>query len=274
LHGERLEGRWSLVRMRGKARERAENWLLVKRTDEAATEAKPSRVKRKSAAGDAYDARDLKGARRRAQPASFLPQLPTLVDAVPEGDGWLHELKLDGYRLVAFLEGGRVRLCTRSGADWTARFPTLATALAGLPVRRAVVDGEAVVLSADGSTDFQALQNSLGDGDAAQHVYFAFDLPHCGGYDLTESPLVERKELLARLLEAHGSRLGRGFGGGWSSAGDGGGAGGTMPIRLVSAACGRAGGTPGWPPLRSRSGANGTVGGPPSRLGPPAAGGR
>jgi bifunctional non-homologous end joining protein LigD len=114
----------------------------------------------------------------------------------------VHEIKYDGYRLLALVEAGRARLLTRHGGDWTARFPTVAEALAALPVERAVVDGEVAVLDAHGVPDFQALQNSLRGGRGAGHVYFAFDLLHCEGHDLSGVRLAERKELLQSLLSA------------------------------------------------------------------------
>src|SRR5690606_24607810 len=101
------------------------------------------------------------GSRRGSLPSSLTPELPTLVEQAPEGDGWLHELKYDGYRLLCRIDQGRVRLLTRSGKDWTARFPGIAKAAASLPLERALLDGEAVVLRPDGTSDFQAMQNVL-----------------------------------------------------------------------------------------------------------------
>lgn len=230
LAGERLRGRWTLVRTGGRERGSKENWLLVKRSDtnpDAHTE--PAQLDRSVATGRTMraiaaeadrtwtsageqenenerrrngrvDPAALTGARRAAQPKALEPQLATLTESVPEGDDWLHELKYDGYRLLAFRDGKRVRLRTRRGNDWTERFPTVAEAIAALPVNRAVLDGEVVVLDSHGASDFQALQNSLDRGEAAAHVFFAFDLPFCEGYDLRASPLAERKALLARLL--------------------------------------------------------------------------
>jgi bifunctional non-homologous end joining protein LigD len=135
--------------------------------------------------------------------ASGLPirelQLATLVDEVPEGDEWLHEQKFDGYRILAHREGRRVTLLSRRWKDWTAEFPTVAEAVAALPARRVILDGEVAVLMPDGRTSFQALQNALGRGSASL-VYFVFDLLALDGEDLRARPLEERKARLADLV--------------------------------------------------------------------------
>jgi bifunctional non-homologous end joining protein LigD len=133
-------------------------------------------------------------------PASFSPALCTLVDEAPAGDEWIHEIKFDGYRIVARVDGGRVRLLSRNGKDWTTRFQSVANAVAKLPVSRALLDGEVCVVERDGTTSFQALQNALGEDEARGVTYFVFDLIHLDGYDLSAVPLLERKKLLAKLL--------------------------------------------------------------------------
>src|SRR5690606_8679786 len=100
------------------------------------------------------------GGRRKALPATLRPQLATLVDRMPPGDGWAFEIKYDGYRVLARVKGGRTRLFTRNGKDWTDRFRRQARELARLPVREAWIDGEMCVFRADGMTDFQGLQNA------------------------------------------------------------------------------------------------------------------
>jgi bifunctional non-homologous end joining protein LigD len=145
---------------------------------------------------------------RTSAPPAGLPvrelQLATLVDAAPEGDQWFHEQKFDGYRIVADVKDGRVRLLSRRFKDWTAEFPSVAQAVAALPVERAVLDGEVAALLPDGRTSFQALQNALGTGDLA---YFVFDLLALDGEDLTPLPLEERKARLKALLaQANGRR--------------------------------------------------------------------
>ncbi|MBB4638656.1 DNA ligase D [Longimicrobium terrae] len=140
------------------------------------------------------------GAKRAAFPAEFTPALATLVDDVPAGDDWIHEIKYDGYRLVAHVRGGKARLITRNGNDWTSKFPEMATALSALPVRDAVLDGELVVLSPDGRTSFQALQNVLNSGRTSELVFYAFDLMHRDGMNLRGASLLSRKEALRELL--------------------------------------------------------------------------
>lgn len=126
-------------------------------------------------------------------------QLATLADAPPAGDGWLHEVKLDGYRILAVRESPRapVRLLTRNFNDWSAQFASLADALATLP-GAFMLDGEAAAVLPDGRTSFQALQNARGAG--ARLAYFAFDALAIGGDDLTTRPLEERKVRLEQLL--------------------------------------------------------------------------
>jgi bifunctional non-homologous end joining protein LigD len=129
-------------------------------------------------------------------------QLATLVDAPPEGPQWLHEIKLDGYRLLGFVSGSVPVLRTRNGKDWTGNFPSLATALATLKAKDAVLDMEAVILDAQGKSSFQALQAALSDpGGARRIVAYVFDLLHLDGTDLTSLPLAERKQKLERLLK-------------------------------------------------------------------------
>ncbi len=129
-------------------------------------------------------------------------QLATLVDTPPEGAQWLHEIKLDGYRLLGFISGGVPRLRTRNGNDWSESFPSLAAALGTIKAKAAVLDMEAVVLDSQGKSNFQALQTALGDGgDPNKIVAYVFDLLHLDGKDLTELPLTERKQKLRSLLK-------------------------------------------------------------------------
>jgi bifunctional non-homologous end joining protein LigD len=232
LHGEKLRGAWTLVRMSGQASDGGKNWLLIKRRDSAArppklsdiTVSEPNSVttgrtlEEIAAAGRGEGKRPpvtlprstlnvatLPGAVRRQQPKTLAPQLATVAVAPPRGDDWLHEVKLDGYRIIAILREGEARLISRNGHDWTDRFPDIAQAVASLQVPRAILDGEVVVLAADGTTDFQALQNAVRAGTDNRLVYFLFDLPHCGGFDLSRTPLIDRKKLLSRLLPAAGN---------------------------------------------------------------------
>src|SRR5215212_4173964 len=161
----------------------------------------------KRSAAERFPARELA---RRDKPDHFPefiePCLASLAPDVPEGDRWLHEIKWDGYRLHARVESGRVRLLTRRGLDWTARFPPIADAAARLPFQTAYIDGEAIVENRVGIADFGALQQALAAGAARNALLFAFDLLYLDGRDLRREPLIERKRLLAGLLagQPHG----------------------------------------------------------------------
>jgi bifunctional non-homologous end joining protein LigD len=126
--------------------------------------------------------------------------LATLVDRAPQGDAWLHEIKYDGYRVALRLDSGTVRMLTRGGLDWTARFKPIAAAATALRARAAYIDGEVVVLDDMGVSDFGGLQEALSKGRAARLVYFAFDLLHLDGRNLMGLPLVERKAMLEELI--------------------------------------------------------------------------
>lgn len=223
LHGEKLTGRWHLIRMRGKPREKRENWLLIKGEDASARdeqapdilEERPESVKTGRSI-DEVAGKPARKARAPRKPAArksaadaptapipdFLPpMLATLVKATPSDDRWLHEIKFDGYRIQAHLQAGKVRLFTRSGRDWTDRFGTaLVDALAALPATSAILDGEVVVETSGRSSDFSALQADLAEGRTNRMRLYAFDLLHLDGRDLTGLPLVERKHLLAQLM--------------------------------------------------------------------------
>ena len=142
----------------------------------------------------------LPGARKAALPGMVEPQLAVLCKSPPAGPQWVHEVKHDGYRMLCRIDDGRARMQSRSGKDWTADFPALVNALARLPVRSAWLDGEAVVLDAQGRSSFQALQNALGGAGAPALVYFAFDLLFLDGVDLRGVPLAQRKALLEKLV--------------------------------------------------------------------------
>jgi bifunctional non-homologous end joining protein LigD len=239
LDGKKLHGNWALVRMDGRrARAEAkganghENWLLIKERDEAAlpdsgaalVENQPLSV----ATGRSMDAiaaeRDrvwdsqhggeiagnpapklsqksaVASARKRAMPDRVVPQLASQANTAPDGPEWLHEIKYDGYRLLARIARGEVQLITRNGLDWTQKFPALARALAALPVDSAWVDGELVALAADGTTSFGELQDKIARGDTSDLVFFAFDLLYRDGYDLTGAVLEDRKAVLAEIV--------------------------------------------------------------------------
>jgi bifunctional non-homologous end joining protein LigD len=141
-----------------------------------------------------------RGERKAADPPPFRAvQLATLVDSIPTGSGWVHEMKYDGYRLLIAVGGGEARAYTRSGLDWSERFAPLLTEAAQLKADSALIDGEAVVLDSDGRSSFQSLQNALKSAPGSID-YFAFDLLELDGKDLTSLPLLERKARLAKLL--------------------------------------------------------------------------
>ena len=128
------------------------------------------------------------------------PQLATLVEKAPTGPRWVHEIKFDGYRMGARIERGKVQLLTRSGLDWTAKYPATAAAFARLPVKTGYIDGELCGVRADGVTSFELMQQSS-DAGYGGLIHFAFDLIELDGEDVAKLPLLERKERLARLLK-------------------------------------------------------------------------
>ncbi len=144
---------------------------------------------------------DLSGARQAPQPERLLPQLATLVGKVPSGEDWIHEIKYDGYRILCRIRRGKVQFFSRNGNDWTAKLPVQARAVESLGLTDAWLDGEVVVFTQDGKTSFQALQNAFDADFTGRIVYCLFDVPYLNGYDLRSVPLIERKRLLASLLD-------------------------------------------------------------------------
>jgi bifunctional non-homologous end joining protein LigD len=260
LHGKKLEGNWTLVRMGGRAaRESKPNWLLIKEHDkfergadaEPITEEAPNSVitgrdmdaiakaedhvwqshevatrpnrsrltlRRKRAAAEETAGKPqapdrsvvLKETPRETVRGFVTPELASSVNAPPPGAGWLHELKLDGYRIQAHVEeqirGGRkVTLYSRNGLDWTHRMPGIAQTVAVLPVKAALFDGEVVVLDEKGGTSFADLQAAFEDGKHEHMMYFVFDLLHLDGHNLRGLPLTRRKEILEGLVGEAGA---------------------------------------------------------------------
>ncbi len=217
LHGQRLAGGWKLVRTAMKGRQ--VQWLLIKREDSEARDAEaddllhaplrehPGSAKKMTdrktrKAESRWHARALKlqGARDRPYPRAFKPQLTDHRDAAPDGDRWLHEIKWDGYRLLADLHGGEVKLRSRNGLDWTGDLPEVVQAVQALPVDDARLDGELVVLDEKGRSDFAALQRVIDGSSKAPLRYLLFDLPGVAGVDISAAPLLERKTLLKALI--------------------------------------------------------------------------
>jgi len=233
LHGHRMQGEWILFRLKPRGKEKQESWILRKvedayvggsddlvgtyltsietgRTMDEITAGKaipkrkagPKPAAAKKAKAEVSTGGPKASSRRKAQqaPPPFQPvQLATLVDHVPSGDRWLHEVKYDGYRTLLAIGGGEGRAYTRSGLDWSDRFAKLIAEALELDVESALLDGEAVMRLPDGRTSFQALQAAL-KGNPDSIDYFAFDLLELNGRDLTSRPLIERKEKLVELI--------------------------------------------------------------------------
>jgi bifunctional non-homologous end joining protein LigD len=238
LYGERMKGEYVLVHMKGRDTKRRsgpdrENWLLIKHQDSYARD-KDTLTTRFTRSVDtgrdfkqiANGAAPLKASATKADAVwhsvteeaekadqktrilakaqsgktpSFRPvQLATLVDSVPEGDGWLFEMKYDGYRCLAALKGDSVRLFTRNGLDWTEQFGALVEPFQKLKIGSALIDGEICAFDDKGRTDFSTLKTVLSKGGRLE--FFAFDLIEANGKDLGDLPLVERKARLEKLL--------------------------------------------------------------------------
>ncbi|MFM0439970.1 DNA ligase D [Paraburkholderia strydomiana] len=226
LHGEKLAGLWELVRI-SKPEDSQDQWMLFKKRDEWAQplaeydviKALPDSVTTKPLglieerepkvsrpAPVTPPAIDLSAAVRAPLPAKLEPQRATLASSLPATGDWIIESKLDGYRMLARVDKGRVRLFTSGGHDWTKKLATLATEVAKLPLSSGWLDGEIVVLR-DGLPDFGALQTAIDGAGNDEIVYFLFDLPYCDGNDLMGVPLWARRARLAQLLEKDSDRI-------------------------------------------------------------------
>ncbi|RKE86224.1 DNA ligase D [Rhizobium sp. AG855] len=178
---------------------KAEVWNSRK-TKQAAKAKTPGKSKVAKAA-ETKARTTVKGTKPADLPNFVPPALATLVKTVPKGGRWLHEIKLDGYRIQARVDHGDVRLLTRTGLDWTDRFgDAISQGLKALPVQTALLDGEIVVETGNGSSDFSLLQADLSDGRADRFVYYIFDLVHLDGQDLTGASLIRRKAVLEHLM--------------------------------------------------------------------------
>ena len=228
LHGQRMKGRWALVRMQTK--EKRENWLLIKEHDAFEEEDEDGLIERfdtsvttgrsmdEIAAGKPASMPAAKSVSKRAgktakqvpskagftlaAPKFRKPQLAKLTKNVPEGDDWLHETKFDGYRCLAALGKAGVTLYTRSGLDWTDRYAGLAEAFKELDGANALIDGEVVAASSAGGSPFSALQRDLEERRPV--IFMAFDLLELDGKSLVKRPLTERKQALELLLAGQG----------------------------------------------------------------------
>jgi bifunctional non-homologous end joining protein LigD len=205
LKGRRLKGSWALVRLKAKAGEAKDNWLLIKEKDEYADTSDgisefTSSIRTGRTMVEIEAGTDENFPKNPFSDASV--QLAKLVDTVPPGEDWVYELKYDGYRIMAFVEGNSARLMTRNGKDYTARFQPVASSLIDWAAGRAMVlDGEMTVTDASGKTDFQALQNYMRNPKAQNLTFIVFDLLALDGSDLRSRPLTDRKEMLERLMQ-------------------------------------------------------------------------
>ncbi|WP_455826406.1 DNA ligase D [Pseudomonas graminis] len=221
LVGEKLSGDWTLVRTRLKGSGDKEQWLLIKEKDPQArpaadydiVEAEPNSVLSDASVGKPKTKAKAKTKPRAkpektstALPEQFSPQLATLVERAPEGD-WQYEIKFDGYRMLARIRDGEVRLFTRNGHDWTERLPRQAKALQALKLKDSWLDGEVVSLNGDGLPDFQALQNAFDIGRSLDIVYYLFDAPFLDGADQREAPVEQRRAALKAALAGSRSKL-------------------------------------------------------------------
>src|SRR5438552_814023 len=148
------------------------------------------------------DIKKVPGARKSKLPSFIPPQLATLVKEPPSGDEWLHELKFDGYRMLCRIDRGRVTVWSRNGKDWTERFLNIADAVKSLNVTSAILDGEIVVVDAQGRASFQKLQRAMGKTVTSGFAYEMFDLIYLDGFNLTQTPLRHRKDLLKDICKS------------------------------------------------------------------------
>jgi bifunctional non-homologous end joining protein LigD len=233
LDGARLKGRWHLVRMKGRRGEKTEPWLLIKSDDEfARPRGGPEIVDEEitsqltgvtndelAATGSGLpaahavrvastrrgklvlpDIAKIAGARQGVLPAFLEPNLASPCTKPPSGPKWIHEIKHDGYRIEARVDGARALLLTRKGLDWSERFPNITPVLTRLGLKQALFDGEIVVEDDAGISNLNNLQAELKSGRRDRFIYFVFDLMHCNGYDLTRASLADRKGLLATIV--------------------------------------------------------------------------
>lgn len=210
LHGKKLKGLWKLIKIKSdKLNNQKNNWLLIKAIDDfsrpntdivsllpnsALTERSMDEITTETK----IDIHTLSLAKQSLIPAVFKPELAYLSNTVPDGHDWLHEVKYDGYRILCFIEGKSIRFLTRNGHDWTHKFSSIIPDIKKLKLKNGILDGEIVAIE-KGEMNFQALQSYLKNLNRAKILYFVFDLPYCNDYNLTQVPLIDRKEILRTL---------------------------------------------------------------------------
>jgi bifunctional non-homologous end joining protein LigD len=211
LDGNRLQGRFTLVRLKPRPgqRSRQDNWLLIKGHDAAERPGADALTieQQQAAPQETHQSRKnppAQGAVRGKLPQLQSPQLASVAEQPPEGEEWVSEIKFDGYRLLCWLEHGKARLLTRNGLDWTDRLPAVANAVTRLHADTALVDGELVALEKTGASSFPGLQVALSAGKDGTLNLFLFDLLHLDGWDLRGCTLLERKRVLSDLNDWRG----------------------------------------------------------------------
>ncbi|WP_313165100.1 DNA ligase D [Sedimentibacter sp.] len=221
LKGRRLKGKWALIRLKTKAVEKNDNWLFLKEKDEHVKDTDgisefTVSVRTGRTMAEIEDGKEERNIKNPFSEASV--QLAKLVRNIPGGEDWLYELKYDGYRIMAFVEGNNARLVTRNGNDYSRQFYDISSAIVDWTGGRSMVlDGEAVITDASGRTDFQALQNYMKNQNSLSLTYIIFDLLALDGVDLRQHPLIKRKEMLESIMKEappslHYSRYVRGHG--------------------------------------------------------------
>lgn len=182
LTGKKLKGLWKLVQIKKDPK----NWLLIKIADKYAC----SKTE--------YDIAQKKS----TMPTYVFPQLATLVDKPPYGKEWLHEIKLDGYRLICFIKENKITLMTRRNQDWTYKFPTIIKKLKKLNLPDVILDGEIVALDNKQHSNFQLLQNAINNKIKTHLFYYVFDVIYYEDHDVSDFPLIERKKLLHSFISS------------------------------------------------------------------------
>jgi bifunctional non-homologous end joining protein LigD len=241
LFGERLKGSWHLIR--GGRRDAKPTWFLMKQKDQYAGDVEADdlldaamRSSTKKASGKSGGAKDVAeklatskaknvpaskrhrvaaqklaaaatGAKKRKPSGDcFKPELARLHESPPQGDAWLHEVKWDGYRILSTIVDGKVQLWSRNALPWSDKIPDIRQAVEALGLDSAHLDGELLALT-DGKPDFNALQQTLSGEKSSPLLYTLFDVPYLDGFDLTSTPLIERKAILEALLKHRPSHL-------------------------------------------------------------------
>ena len=231
LNAEKLQGRWDLIRFKDD-----KHWFLIKHEDDftrnhsdyditthnksvlskqtieeiaknyqhiwdgKAVKTPSTQSSRKKTVAKKISLQLPHGLTPSSYPDFIPPQLATLVDKPPKGTHWLHEVKFDGYRIIAFKQGNDVVLKSRNNKDWTEELQSVADAIRTLPIKNIIVDGEVVLLDSHGKSDFQLLQNAIKNGNSAPFIYYLFDILYYDQYDLCSLPLIERKSILKHAL--------------------------------------------------------------------------